>query len=92
MKFLLLILPVLVLGGCYNDSKNIENTMTDCERIAKTSTHIVYKCPSDLEWVQNVKALESSGKWVDWSGLDKTKIPDMTNDTEYTYVEFTRLD
>ena len=89
MKKLLLVLPVVALAACSSDIKDIENTMAQwaCEQIAKTSTHIVYKCPSSLEWVKNVKTLEPTGKWVDWSGIDETKVSEMAKDTEYTYVE-----
>ena len=88
MKKLLLILPVIALVGCNSDIKDIEKTMTGCEKIASTSTHIVYKCPSSLEWIKNVKALQPTGKWVDISGIDETKVSEMAKDPEYTYVEF----
>lgn len=90
MKKLFLILPVLALVGCNSDGKDIDNEMNGygCEKITQTSTHIVYKCPSSLEWVKNVKVLEPTGKWVDWSGIDKAKISEMAKDPEYTYVEF----
>lgn len=87
MKKLLLILPVIALVGCNSDIKDIEKTMTDCEKIASTSTHIVYKCPSSLEWIKDVKAQQPTGKWVDTSGIDETKLSEMAKDAEYTYVE-----
>lgn len=89
MKKLLLVLPVMALIGCNADGKDIESFMTEmsCEQIAKTNTHIVYKCPSSSEWVKNAKTFEPTGMWVDWSGIDETKISEMANDAEYTYVE-----
>ena len=53
--------------------------MTDCEKIASTSTHIVYKCPSSLEWIKDVKAQQPTGKWVDTSGIDETKLSEMAS-------------
>lgn len=87
MKKLLLILPVIALVGCNSDAKDIENTMNGCEKIESTSTHIVYKCPSSLEWIKDVKAQQPTGKWVDISGIDETKLSEMAKDPEYTYVE-----
>ena len=88
MKKLLFILPVIALVGCNSDVKEIENAMNGCEKIASTSTHIVYKCPSSQEWIKDVKALQPTGKWVDFSGIDETKLSEMAKDPEYTYVEF----
>jgi len=90
MKKVFLLLPILTLIGCNSDIKDIENHMTElnCDRIAKTSTHIVYKCLSDQEWVKDVKTLKPTGQWVDFSGINETKISEMAKDTKYTYVEF----
>lgn len=88
MKKLLLFLPVLALVGCNSDIKDIESIMTGCEKIASTSTHIVYKCPSSLEFLKDIKTLQPTGQWVDFSGVDETKLSEMAKDPEYTYIEF----
>ena len=90
MKKSLLLVPVLALAACGN-SIDIDVTQHDarfaewkCEKIESNEQHLVYKCPSDLEWIKSVKekepdALFQTGGALNWDEINA--------DTEHTYVE-----
>ena len=61
MKKLFLILPVVALAACGDNYSKYDSIFTGCERIETTKFHLVYKCPTNQEWVQQVKQLEPNG-------------------------------
>ncbi|MBQ7409103.1 MAG: hypothetical protein IJV03_00905 [Alphaproteobacteria bacterium] len=90
MKKSLLLVPVLALAACGN-SIDIDVAQHDarfaewkCERIVSDEQHLVYKCPSDLEWIVNVKKQEPNALFQSGSNLNWDEI---NADTEHTYVE-----
>ena len=45
---------------------------------------MVYKCPANQEWVQQVKQLEPNGKFIAGGYLN---LGELYNDTEHVYAE-----
>ena len=78
MKKIIALISVLALAACGISQEDIAKQDADfagCERIATSATHLVYKCPSNQEWIVNLKkegrepnALFQNGKGLegDW--------------------------
>ena len=89
MKKIFVLVSVLALAACGLSKNEVaENdalfAQYNCERIVKSASHLVYKCPVDLEWFATVKqnepnALFMSGKGFDWDAVN--------SDTEHFLVE-----
>lgn len=88
MKKSLLLVSVLALAACGNSIDVAKHDARfaewKCERIASDEQHLVYKCPSDLEWIVNVKKQEPNALFQNGSNLNWDEI---NADTEHTYVE-----
>jgi hypothetical protein len=86
MKKSLLLVSVLALAACGNsiDVAQHDADFTGCERIASDEQHLVYKCPSDMEWIVNVKKQEPNALFQYGSNLN---LDEINADTEHTYVE-----
>ena len=87
MKKIIALTSVLALAACGISSEQIAQHDADfagCERVDTTKTHLVYKCPSNLEWIVNVKKSEPTALFQTGGGLIWD---DVNADTEHTYVE-----
>ena len=54
------------------------------ERIETTEFHLVYKCPADQEWAQQVKQQQPNGKFRAGGQLN---LEELYADTEHVYAE-----
>ena len=89
MKKILCLTSVLALAACGFSNENVAEHDADfakynCERIAKSAVHLVYKCPADLDWVKEIKKQEpntifKSGHGFDWDVVNA--------DTEHVLIE-----
>lgn len=86
MKKLLLFLPIITLAACADENKyqEYDSIFGGCERIETTEFHLVYKCPANQEWVQNVKKLQPNGKFRAGGHLN---LDELYADTEHVYAE-----
>ena len=84
MKKLFLILPIVALAACGDDYSKYDSIFGGCERIETTEFHLVYKCPSDQEWAQQVKQMEPNGKFMAGGHYN---LAEMYADTEHVYTE-----
>ena len=87
MKKIIALTSVLALAACGISSEQIAQHDADfagCERVDTTKTHLVYKCPSNMEWIAKVKKQEPNALFQDGSNLNWDEI---NADTEHTYVE-----
>ena len=84
MKKLFLILPIVALVACGDKYSKYDSIFGGCERIETTEFHLVYKCPADQEWAQQVKQLEPNGKFMAGGHLN---LIELYADTEHVYTE-----
>lgn len=84
MKKLLLILPVVALTACSENYNKYDSIFEGCERIETTEFHLVYKCPADQEWAQQVKQQQPNGKFRTGGYLN---LEELYADTEHVYAE-----
>lgn len=90
MKKILALTSVLALAACGISQEQIAQHDADfagCERIATTKTHLVYKCPSNLEWIVNVKKQEPNALFQNGEGLEGAWWDAANADTKHTLVE-----
>ena len=86
MKKILTLTSVLALAAC---GQSLDVTQHDadfagCERVDTTKTHLVYKCPSDMEWIKEVKKQEPNALFFEGGAL---VWDDVNADKDHTYVE-----
>ena len=84
MKKVVALTSVLVLAACGNDVAKHDADFAGCERIETTEFHLVYKCPADQEWVQQVKQMQPNGKFKAGGYLN---LEELYADTANVYVE-----
>ena len=84
MKKLFLILPVTALMACGQNYSEYDSIFTDCERIETTEFHLVYKCPANQQWAQDIKNLQPNGKFKAGGYLN---LDEMYADKEHIYAE-----
>lgn len=86
MKKSLFILPLVsvALVACGKEEEKQPDMFATCEQIEVTDEHLVYKCPSTLEWIAAVKAVEPNGVFKTGGNLN---LAELFADTENTYVE-----
>lgn len=89
MKKIFVLGSVLALAACGISKEQIAQHDADfagCERIATTDTHLVYKCPANMEMIANVKAQEPDALFQNGRGIEGW--PEVANaDTESVLVE-----
>jgi hypothetical protein len=90
MKKSSLLISVLALAACGNSIDVAQHDARfaewKCERIASDEQHLVYKCPSDMEWIVNVKKQEPNALFKTF-GDDEALIRETAKDTSVTLVE-----
>ena len=88
MKKILALTSVLALAACGNsiNTAEIDAHFAGCEKIDATESHLVYKCPSDQEWIAGVKAQEPNAKFLTW-GDNESLIKEVAQDAQFTLVE-----
>ncbi len=90
MKKTSLLISVLALAACGNSIDVAKHDARfaewKCERIASNEQHLVYKCPSDLEWIVNLKNQEPNAPFRMF-GDDEALIRETAKDTSVTLVE-----
>jgi len=87
MRKILILIFVFVLSACGISQKEMAMHDADfagCERIVTSTKHLIYKCPSGMEWVWETKRQDASVmlktvKDVDWDAVNA--------DTDHTLVE-----
>ena len=87
MKKVLTLTAVLVLAACgfsQNQVAQHDARFAGCERVETTWLHLVYKCPSDMEWIQEAKKQEPNAMFKQGSILVRNNV---NADIEHTYVE-----
>lgn len=87
MKKIIALTSVLALAACGISSEQIAQHDADfagCERVDTTNIHLVYKCPSTMEWVAKVKDQEPNALFQQGGNLNWDEV---NADTGYTYVE-----
>lgn len=80
---------LIVFGANATTIEEHDADFTGCERVDTTEEHLVYKCPSDVEWVQNIKnsGVEPNAMFQTGGELNFDVV---NSDTEHTYVEVVR--
>ena len=90
MKKLFIITPVLAMCAC-NAVADIDMHDKDfygCERIVTNETHLVYKCPSLMERIVQVKNQEPDSMFLTWGDEeDEILIKETAKDENFTLVE-----
>ncbi len=84
MKKLLLVLPVVALAACSEGYSKYDSMFGGCERIETSEIHLVYKCPADQEWAQEVKKLQPNGMFMTGGNLN---LSEMYADKAHVYAE-----
>ncbi len=84
MKKLFFILSIITLGACAQDYSKYDSIFEGCERIETTEFHLVYKCPAEQEWAQQVKQQQPNGKFRAGGQLN---LGELYADTEHVYAE-----
>ena len=84
MKKVLALTSVLALAACGQNYSKYDSIFVGCERIETTEFHLIYKCPADQEWVQEVKKSQPNGKW---RAGGQFNLDEMYADTEHVYAE-----
>ena len=85
MNKIFLIVSVLgLLAGCATVDDNFSDTRSfgQCAEVIKNKKHIVYECPTDLEWVKTALAQTPDSKFKSLSGMD-----DIVVKSNKTFVE-----
>ena len=79
-------MPIITLAACADENKyqEYDSIFGGCERIETTEFHLVYKCPANQEWAQNVKKLQPNGKFRAGGHLN---LDELYADTEHVYAE-----
>lgn len=80
----LLSVGALALVACGQDYSKYDAILPGCERIETTNYHLVYKCPADQEWAQQVKQLQPNGKF---GAGGQFNLSELYADTEHVYAE-----
>lgn len=84
MKKALLLTSVLALAACGNDVAKYDAVFAGCERVDTNKTHLVYKCPADMERFASVKTMAADSMFQEGGAL----VWDEVNaDTANLYVE-----
>jgi len=87
MKKIFVLGSVLALAACGFSKEDIAMHDADfvgCERIDTSKLHLVYKCPSNMEWIQAVKQQEPTAQFRTGRGFDWDAV---NADVEHTLVE-----
>lgn len=84
MKKILCLTSVLALAACGQDYSKYDSIFDGCERIETTEFHLVYKCPADQKWAQEVKQLKPTGKFRAGGHLN---LEELYADTAHVYAE-----
>ncbi|MBR3148132.1 MAG: hypothetical protein IKF41_02175 [Alphaproteobacteria bacterium] len=87
MRKILISIFVSILSACGISQKEMamhDADFTGCERIVTSAKHLIYKCPSGMEWVwetkrQDAEVMLKAVKDIDWAVANA--------DTEHTLVE-----
>ena len=84
MKKILALTSVLALAACGQDVAKHDADFAGCERVDTTKTHLVYKCPSNMDRFVEIKKQTPTAKFAEGGNL----VWDNVNaDTENVYVE-----
>jgi len=94
MKKILFFASLMVFVVCCANAVTVEEHDADfvgCQRVDTTEEHLVYKCPSDMEWIVNLKnsGVEPSGLFYEGGNLNWEEI---NADIENTYIEVVLID
>lgn len=84
MKKVLVLTSVLALAACGQNVKQHDADFAGCERVDTTKTHLVYKCPADMERFAEIKKMTPNAMFQEAGALVWT---DVNADTANTYVE-----
>jgi len=87
MKKLLTLTSVLALAACGISQEQIAQQDADfvgCERVDTTKTHLVYKCPSNMDRFAGIKKQTPTALFFEGGSL---VWDDVNADKENTYVE-----
>ena len=71
-KMLLTVSVLGLLAGCATVDDNFSDNRSfgQCVEVARNKKHIVYECPTDLEWVKTALAQKPDSKFKSLSGMD----------------------
>ena len=84
MKKFFVLGSVLALAACGMDVAKHDADFVGCERVDTTKTHLVYKCPSNMERFAEIKTQTPNAMFQEGGNL----VWDEVNaDKENTYVE-----
>lgn len=90
MKKYFALISILGLAACGNsmDVSKHDARFAEwgCERFAADEQHLVYKCPSNLEWIVSLKKEQPTGMFLTW-GNDEALIKETAKDESVTLVE-----
>ena len=84
MKKLLVLGSVLALAACGMDTAKHDADFAGCERVDTTKTHLVYKCPSNMDRFAEIKKQTPTALFFEGGSL---VWDDVNADKENTYVE-----
>lgn len=84
MKKIFVLGSILALAACGMDVAKHDADFVGCERVDTTKTHLVYKCPSNMERFAEIKTQTPTAMFKEGGNL----VWDEVNaDKENTYVE-----
>lgn len=88
MKKILVLTSVLALAACCFTPEEItqhdeEFAQWNCERVDRKKFQLIYKCPSNLDWIVTAKQQEPNRQFYHGKSLNWDEI---NSDTEHTYV------
>lgn len=84
MKKIFVLGSVLALAACGMDVAKHDADFVGCERVDTTKTHLVYKCPSNMERFAEIKTQTPTAMFKEGGNL---VWDDVNADKENTYVE-----
>lgn len=84
MKKIFVLGSVLAVAACGMDVAKHDADFVGCERVDTTKTHLVYKCPSNMERFAEIKTQTPNAMFKEGGNL---VWDDVNADTENTYVE-----
>ena len=89
MKNILVLGSVLALAACCFTPEEVAQhdeyfAQFGCERVDRKKIHLVYKCPSNVEWLNTLKQQEPTHKFFQNGSLNWEEV---NADAEHIYVE-----
>ena len=84
MKKILALTSVLALAACGIDTAKHDADFAGCERVDTTKTHLVYKCPADMERFAEIKKQTPTALFQEGGNLN---LDEVNADKDNMYVE-----